>query len=499
MPEPFLVLLLVCPAVLAALRPPEEATLARTPVEHALPDGTVLKAERCRLRVPIVRAEPKSRPIEIDVWRFHARDGASGAVPAIYELQGGPGWPGVEEAQIDWSGQVAAMTRFADLVFVGQRGIGTSTDLPCGADIVGAVEATEAPEGPIDREAAARRIRERCARCRDHWDGQGYDTRGLNVREAAADVADVARLLGHEQIQLMGGSFGSHWSMAVLCFHPDLVARAVLNGMEGPDHTYDRPGGVLASLSRMAKAAEASPELAGLVPEGGLIEALRTVIEGVEADPFEVEIVDPRTGDPVLVPIDGDALRDLALGVTARVSSRRGMPSWPADVLRLHGGEFGDAARAILAGRENLLEISGAAFYGLDCGSGITRERLAEYLDDPAIAIVGDRSAHYEAACPAWGTDLGDDFRRGFHTKVPAVIVQGTWDVNTPFENALECLPFFENATFIPVDGGSHAAFGEAMGAEPGFRDAVMVFLETGSTEALPAEIALPPIRWARP
>lgn len=494
--DPLLALLLVCSPSPAARGFQEGATLTRTAVEHALPDGTVLHAERCRLRVPIVRAEPESRPIEVDVWHFRARAEAPEGVPAIYELQGGPGWPGVEEAQIDWQGQIASLTRIADLVFVGQRGIGTSTDLPCGDDVVGAAEI---PDGPMEPEWVARRLRERCRRCREHWDAQGYDTRGLNVREAAADVADVARLLGHERIQLMGGSFGSHWSMAVLRFHPDLVARAVLNGMEGPNSTYDRPSGVLASLSRLAEAAEASPELDGLVPEGGLIEALRTVIEGVEADPFEVEIADPASGEPVLVPIDGDSLRELALGITARVSSRRGMPTWPADVLKLYRGEFEDAARAILASRRRILELSGAAFYGLDCGSGITRERLTEFLDDPAIAIVGDLSAHYEAACPAWDTDLGDDFRRGFHSSAPAVIVQGLWDVNTPFENALECLAFFEHATFVPVDGGSHGAFGEAMNAEPAFRGAIMAFLETGSTEGLPAEIVLPPIRWATP
>lgn len=48
------------------------------------------------------------------------------------------------------------------------------------------------------------------------------------------------------------GSFGSHWGMAVMRYHPEVGARAVLTGMEGPDHTYDSPGGVLASLERMA-------------------------------------------------------------------------------------------------------------------------------------------------------------------------------------------------------------------------------------------------------
>lgn len=467
------------------------ATLARTPLEHRRSDGSVARAERCRLRVPIVRAAPESKPIEIDVWRFLAREGAPEGVPPIFLLHGGPGWPGVEEHQIDWEGQVAQFTRFAELVYVGQRGIGSSTDLPCDARVLG-----PAPQADEDGAALEELLRAASARCRAHWEAQGYDTRGLNVREAAADVADVARLLGHARIQLYGGSFGSHWSMAVLRFHGELVARAVLNGMEGPDHTYDRPSGVLAALERMAAAAEAAPQLAGHVPEGGLIAALRAVIEGVEAEPFEVEL---PGGEGTLVRIDAEGLRGLALGVSARVSSRSGMPSWPADVLALHRGEFEAAARAIHAARAEALALPGAAFFGLDCGSGITRERLIEYQGDPATLLLGDLASFYESTCPAWGPDLGDEFRRGFRSPVPTVVVQGLWDVNTPFENALECLPFFERAHFIPVDGGSHAALDEALRLAPGFREALLAFLETGALEGLPAEIALPPIAWAVP
>ncbi|HEX6884837.1 MAG TPA: alpha/beta fold hydrolase [Planctomycetota bacterium] len=478
------ILLALAPAASAG-----EATLARTSLEHRRADGGVARAERCRLRVPIVRADPQSKPIEIDVWRFLAQAGAPEGVPPIFLLHGGPGWPGVEEHQIDWEGQVAQFTRFAELVYVGQRGIGSSTDLPCDASVVG-----PPPPADADDAALAELLRAASARCRAHWEAQGYDTRGLNVREAAADVADVARLLGHEKIQLYGGSFGSHWSMAVLRFHADLVARAVLNGMEGPDHTYDRPSGVLKALERMAAAAEAAPQLAGHVPEGGLIAALRAVIEGVEEEPFEVEL--PGAGE---VRIDAEGLRGLALGVSARVSSRSGMPSWPADVLALHRGEFEAAARAIHAAQAETLTLPGAAFFGLDCGSGITRPRLAEYQGDPATALLGDLARFYESTCPAWGTDLGDEFRQGFRSAVPTLIVQGLWDVNTPFENALECLPFFERVHFIPVDGGSHAALDEALRLAPGFREALLAFLETGSLEGLPAEVALPPIAWAVP
>ena len=44
--------------------------------------------------------------------------------------------------------------------------------------------------------------------------------------EAAADVNDIRQALGYDRIILWGGSFGSHWSMAVMRYYPHIVARA---------------------------------------------------------------------------------------------------------------------------------------------------------------------------------------------------------------------------------------------------------------------------------
>ena len=90
------------------------------------------------------------------------------------------------------------------------------------------------------------------------WEAEGVNLAGYNVIEAAADVRAVAQALGYEKIILWGGSFGSHWSMAVMRYEPDIVARAVLTGLEGPDHTYDSPSGVLAAIRSIAEEAEST-------------------------------------------------------------------------------------------------------------------------------------------------------------------------------------------------------------------------------------------------
>ena len=72
---------------------------------------------------------------------------------------------------------------------------------------------------------------------------------------------------------------------------------------------------------------------------------------------------------------------------------------------------------------------------------------------DPAQSIVGRAEAFYQAACPEWDSDLGEAFRLEFEFGAPTLIVHGTWDTSTPYENALELLPAFVDAAFVTVEG----------------------------------------------
>ena len=451
------------------------------PLEVRTGQGT-RAAERGRLGVPVVRGRGSSGRIEVDVWRFPADEGVPEDRTPIFLLHGGPGWRGWNEDQVPYETQVAQYTALADLVVVGQRGIGTSSDMPCSGH--------SAPIDPgLPREEQMALLVEQLESCRNEWEAE-YDVTGFNVIEAAGDVADAARHLGYERIVLVGGSFGSHWSLAVMRYHPELVARAVLHGVEGPDHTYDDPAGLLAALERIAAEAEAAPELEGKLPEEGLIEAWRGVVEAIEREPVEVQV------DGRAVAIGPDDIRAVAMGYTTSVRSRRSVGRWPADVVRLVEGHYAQAARAIQ--RERAMGgLPTASFFLLDCGSGITRERHERYATDPAVALVGDPNWYYDLACPVWEVDLGDDFRTGFGSSIPTVIVHGTWDVSTPLANALELLPAFEDVHFVPVEGGTHGALNEALEHDADFAAAFEAFLTAGGTEALPVSVALPPIVWS--
>ncbi len=142
------------------------------------------------------------------------------------------------------------------MVVVSQRGIGPSQP----STIIETTTPTTPLDQPYDDAVAGEAFRSGLARERALWESHGVDLSGFTVVEAAADVNDVRAALGYDKIVVWGVSFGSHWGMSVLRYHPEIVERAVLTGMEGPDHTYDHPGHIWNVYKRVAEEAEVAPE-----------------------------------------------------------------------------------------------------------------------------------------------------------------------------------------------------------------------------------------------
>jgi len=465
------------------------------PERIPLEAGGLALAERGVIFVPVNRRRAQSPVISLDVYRFRASAPQPDA-PPIFLLYGGPNFGGLEPLLARkgyYEKRLRALHRTADLVVVSQRGIGPSKPTTW-------IEIQ--PSFPLDRPISdAERIEAVQAAARREkafWTEQGLDLEGFTVLEAAADLNDVRKALGYDRIVLWGGSFGSHWAMATMRRYPEMVERAVLRGMEGPNHTYDMPSFVLNSLKRLAAEADHAPALSGLIPPGGILAAFQTVIERVTAQPVVVTVKDPKTGISQAVRFGPEDVRDMATGYTANAASRAGMRTWASDLLALYRGDFTGAAQEWVRYFQTE-SFRTASYYMLDCGSGISPKRRAQLAADPAVSVLGHLGFNYQAACPVWNIDLGDDFRKNFETDIPTLIAQGDYDVSTPLENALELAPFFKKGRLIVVHGGSHPALDDAMDASPEFARAVLAFARTGELTGLPLEVQLPPIDWVVP
>jgi len=472
---------------------PAAGTMFFYPERIPLSEGGFFNAERGMMFVPINRSRAESDVIGVEVYRFRASPKASPGAPPIFFLHGGPSFAGLEralEVEGTFEERWLPLTDVSDVVVVGQRGIGSSKPTTT-------IETTTPPapaDLPFENDQAVADYQRVLAREKSFWEESGLDLSGFTALEAAEDVNDVRKALGYDKIIIWGGSFGSHWGMSFMRLHPGVVERAILRGMEGPDHTYDHPGHTWNVYKRVAEEAEATPELRGLIPEGGLIAAIEAVVERATRQPFSVTVTDRDDGRRHEVLFDGESIKRLSRGYSG------GLNAWPADVITMSRGDFSGAA-------ESLYRQSGssgrsfrtASYFMLDCGSGITSERLAEHNSDPAMSTLSRMSWGYKTGCPVWESDLGDDFRQNFETQIPTVIAHGTWDTSTPFENALELVPFFKNSKFIPVVRGPHGAIRAAMGASEHFRTGILHFAATGDMSELPDTVRMPPVNFRVP
>jgi pimeloyl-ACP methyl ester carboxylesterase len=310
--------------------------------------------------------------------------------------------------------------------------------------------------------------------------------------ESAADVDALRAALGYERMTLVGGSYGSHLALATLRAHPERVERVVLYGVEGPDHTWDDPAGRLRALERIAAATEAAPAFRGKVPPDGLIGALRSVIERLEAKPERVVI--ERDGGELTVVVDAAAVR---LSAAGRAGRRSRAWQWPQRILDLHRGDYRAFAEGALEGRE--LRIAPPMHSMMDCASGVSPERAERYARDPAAAIVGDVNLEYRAVCDAWGApDLGLAFRAPVVSAVPALLLHGTWDTSTPIENAREVASSLSNAQLVEVLEGGHGALYNLLEHWPPMRRLLAAFLR-GEPVRFPPQVALPPVAFEAP
>ncbi|WP_395373530.1 alpha/beta fold hydrolase [Marinicella sp. W31] len=452
-----------------------------------------LAYERGIIALPMNRASENKKTINVEFYRFK-KEGQETAqdIPPLFILKGGPGFEGLGpslNSPWHYENSIRPYAQITDVVVVGQRGFGTSFDTHC--------EDSEAVpvEQIFDFDAQYDALVKALEKCRIKWEKADVDLEGFNVKEAAADVDAIAQALGYPKIQLLGASFGSHWGMTVIKYFPNRVARATFSALEGPDHSYDRPQGMLNTYQRIAATAEASEQFKDLIPEQGLIKAFQALIQSADKNPIPFDFKVPNSDQVIAVNINGDHLRELIGGYSQAPSFRHRMVDWPSDMLSLLNGDF-QGALTHLYQTGLSTDVRTAAFFHYDCGSGVSEQNGKIIRNDPAASTVGKTWQFYDISCKTWDADLGKEFRQALNSDIPTVLIHGNWDMSTPYENAAEVRAMFSNHKFIHIEQGSHGSLLDAVVESPGFEAKLHTWMRTGQFDHLPERVEFPPLRW---
>jgi pimeloyl-ACP methyl ester carboxylesterase len=448
------------------------------------PNGETIPFELGTLYVPENRSDPRARIIGVGFARF--RPPHPTGVPPIFQLIGGPGAsfleglkPGNNQQRVPGFDLYRGM---GDVVFIDQRGYSERGEiLKFKYRSIG--HPLNEPLS-IARDTAAYVSMSHAAV--DSFRKKGVDLRGYDVQECADDVNDLRRALGYDRIVLVGQSFGSQWSFAVMRRHPDIVARALLTGVEPLDFAYDMPSHVLAAVQRMWWEAEKDPRLKPYLPAGGLMAAAREVLQRLEREPVKVSVKNEKTGELITITLGKEDFQ--------RTLNQEKGGTDPAFILSLYYGHYDEWARSALDFRQS--RDAEEAIIGplIDTSLGVTPRR--EYLlrNDPAAALLGQWDFEsYLATADIWPSqDVGDELRNEVVSRIPVVFVEGDWDTSTPIENTLSVAPYFVNGKVLIVERGKHFALKQMLEDSPDTVTALTEFVRSGKTTNLPMRITLP-------
>ncbi|MFN2578606.1 MAG: alpha/beta hydrolase [Pyrinomonadaceae bacterium] len=453
-------------------------------------NGQMLQLDLGTLFVPENRHDPKSRIIGVGFARVRASQPTN--VPPTFHLPGGPGGsflnglkPG-DNGKKSLSGYIEYYRSISDVVFVDQRGASERGDV-----LKRKYQTEYALDQAMTNEQEVAAFSTFSKEAVEEYTRRGFDLRGYDVKECAEDVNDLRKALGYRQITLIGQSFGSQWSFAVMRLHPEIVARALLSGVEPLDCGYDMPSHVFAAVRRMWYEAEKDRRFKPYLPPGGFIRVARDVMQRLEHSPVRVTVKDAKTNEPTTITLGAEDLRRMFL---AELKS-------PAFLLSLYYEHYEAWAQAVVNDRtrhETDELIIGPL---IDTSLGVSLRRAYLLETDPAVEFLGqwDFKSYMETG-DVWPTDdVGDDFRQEVVNQIPVVFVEGDWDTLTPIENTFSIAPFFRNGHVLIVEHGRHTAMKKIEDESPETLKALLEFVRTGVAAKLPSRISLPVPKFDQP
>lgn len=468
--------------VAAPAHQPGEITIEKKSLKTR--SGEVVDYELGTLFVRENRSDPDSRVIGLGFARLPAVENL-GNVPPVFRLPGGPGSSFLSRLRSvrgrkleDWLPQTARLRKFCDVVLVDQRGFSEHGDV--------LIEKMRLAQEYVDRSQTVQdhvdAYRSFAKETVEKYSKTKVDLRGYTVKECAHDVADLSKALGYDRITLSGTSFGSQWSFATMRLHPNLVARAILSGVEPLNHSYDMPSHLFAAWLRMWRTIDADKRFKPYLPEGGIAEAARVVIERLEREPIRLFDKDSKTG------------QETPVGVIGPDRFPYHEPIFILELYHDHTNRWRETSEELaIPGQREIKLIQPL----IDSSLGVTSARRHLLWNDPANRYLRRRGfAKYLATADIWpSADAGDEFRTPKLCDIPVVFAQGNWDVNTPVENTYEIAPYFPNSRTIIADRGGHGVLEPIAEQLPKVWSQIEEFVRTGDLNDIPPRVTLKPSR----
>jgi poly(3-hydroxybutyrate) depolymerase/pimeloyl-ACP methyl ester carboxylesterase len=408
------------------------------------------KVECGHLVVPENRDLPEGSQVRLPVAIFKSKSPNPAPDPVIH-LVGGPGGNLLDTSAfyLQAGGDQILGTR--DYVLFNQRGTHyTEPSLECPGQVEFRLELAGQELSMEEREA---KEIEFLLGCQEALLDQGIDLAAYNSAENAADVNDLRIVLGYDQVNLYGISYGTRLALTVMRDYPERIRSVILDSTYPPQ--VDLEGEVALNADRafsvLFESCAADTSCDSQYPN--LDETFYQAVDELNADPVWVSV---RNGT-VDVWVDGDILIDAIFGSLYRVDAIPWVP------LMISEAGKGNLA-AIQVPLEVMIDNSGISqgmYYSLQCREEVTFE---SYND--ALVRTADLSAqvvdHFVSPfvfdlCATWASGRAVTVENEpVSSDIPTLILAGQYDPITPPAWGRLAGETLENSFFYEFPGIGH-------------------------------------------
>lgn len=358
----------------------------------------------------------------------------------VFFLAGGPGQGAAGLASI-LDRMLSRLRRQRDIVLVDQRGTGDSGRLDC--------EFFDEDKPPP---ADLRVPKEKVEECLSDLDA---DPTLYTTPIAMDDLDEVRAWLGYDQINLLGGSYGTRAALVYLRRHEDRVRTVVLDGVAPPDMRLPLwfPRDMQRALEKLVSDCAADLACSERFPNFG--RDVDRLLARLEAGTVYVPVENPGVGEPDEVPLS----RDLAVSILAGALYSPWVTSIAPVVV--HKALEGDYLPLLEFGSMNE-DMAGTIAQGMFL-SVTCSEDFARYSQDEAAAAAEGTflgTTVYESRwgpCEFWPrNEMPDAFYDPVQSDKPVLILSGDLDPVTPPSWGEQTAKTLPNSRALVAPGVGH-------------------------------------------
>ena len=411
------------------------------------------------------RSDPNTRSIRLATAVFHPDDGITHPDPIVY-LAGGPGGSALE--LLHQSFEVFSLVANAlgrDLVIFDQRGIGLSEPaLDCPEVIETGLDLLdyEIDGETITSEEAYDLVLNEYIACGETLNVIA-DLTAYNSAANAADVNDLLHVLGYEQWNLWGGSYGTRLAQTVMRDYPEGIRSVVLDAVYPleADLYLEAPSVLSHALKQLFDRCAADTDCDAAYPN--LKQTFFETVKQLNIEPAAYQIVDPTTSKTYDVQMNGDGL----IGTIFQyLYLTEVIPMLPQMIADASAGDY-----TLLAGiRSQLLTRKDLISHGMQFSVQCNEEIPFGSMESFEEILVGypELTSFYKSTmvgalsydvCQDWPSGRADPIEnQAVHSDIPTLVMTGEFDPIALPAWSKQVADNLENAYFFEFPSFGHGS-----------------------------------------